>query len=116
MNGMMSKFYVLTGVAVIVMGASITWISLDVLLDLLRSPQSQGFLEEVFTWLVSMEENMTEQISHPLTIAGAKLLVILIFAFIALKLVGVGVALIRSGVSIMRHAFIHEREHHHKAE
>ena len=82
-------------------------------LDVLEMPSRIPFVREVYTWLMSSANGLTAQLEQNFLEAFQtvlKLILLITFMWVCVKLVNMGVLIIRAGVDLIRTAIEHSED------
>ncbi|MFM4704961.1 hypothetical protein [Aeromonas bivalvium] len=98
------------GVILILFGSIVICQALPAALDVLEMPSRIPFVREVYTWLMSSANGLTGQLEQNFLEAFQtvlKLILLITFMWVCVKLVNMGVLIIRAGVDLIRTAIEH---------
>lgn len=98
------------GVILILFGSIVIFQALPAALDVLEMPSSIPFVREVYSWLMSSANGLTAQLEQNFLEAFQtvlKLILLITFMWVCVKLVNMGVLIIRAGVDLIRTAIAH---------
>lgn len=98
------------GVILILFGSIVIFQALPAALDVLEMPSRIPFVREVYTWLMSSANGLTAQLEQNFLEAFQtvlKLILLITFMWVCVKLVNMGVLIIRAGVDLIRTAIEH---------
>jgi hypothetical protein len=98
------------GVILILFGSIVIFQALPAALDVLEMPSRIPFVREVYTWLMSSANGLTAQLEQNFLEAFQtvlKLILLITFMWVCVKLVNMGVLIIRAGVDLIRTAIAH---------
>ena len=98
------------GVILILFGSIVIFQALPAALDVLEMPSRIPFVREVYTWLMTSANGLTAQLEQNFLEAfqTVRTLILLItFMWVCVKLVNMGVLIIRAGVDLIRTAIAH---------
>ncbi|MCZ0753376.1 hypothetical protein [Aeromonas enteropelogenes] len=108
------------GVILILFGSIVIFQALPAALDVLEMPSRIPFVREVYTWLMSSASGLTANLEQNFLEAFQtvlKLILLIAFMWVCVKLVNMGVLIIRAGVDLIRTAIEHsEKEQSNKPE
>lgn len=108
------------GVILILFGSIVIFQALPAALDVLEMPSRIPFVREVYTWLMSSASGLTANLEQNFLEAFQtvlKLILLIAFMWVCVKLVNMGVLIIRAGVDLIRTAIEHsEKERGNKPE
>ncbi|MFM5440317.1 hypothetical protein ACET9K_12785 [Aeromonas enteropelogenes] len=108
------------GVILILFGSIVIFQALPAALDVLEMPSRIPFVREVYTWLMSSASGLTANLEQNFLEAFQtvlKLILLIAFMWVCVKLVNMGVLIIRAGVDLIRTAIEHsEKEQDNKPE
>ncbi|KXU79300.1 hypothetical protein ACK323_18280 [Aeromonas enteropelogenes] len=108
------------GVILILFGSIVIFQALPAALDVLEMPSRIPFVREVYTWLMSSASGLTANLEQNFLEAFQtvlKLILLIAFMWVCVKLVNMGVLIIRAGVDLIRTAIEHsEKEQGSKPE
>ncbi|WP_421223682.1 hypothetical protein [Aeromonas enteropelogenes] len=108
------------GVILILFGSIVIFQALPAALDVLEMPSRIPFVREVYTWLMSSASGLTANLEQNFLEAFQtvlKLILLIAFMWVCVKLVNMGVLIIRAGVDLIRTAIEHsEKEQVNKPE
>ncbi|UBH28522.1 hypothetical protein [Aeromonas enteropelogenes] len=108
------------GVILILFGSIVIFQTLPAALDVLEMPSRIPFVREVYTWLMSSASGLTANLEQNFLEAFQtvlKLILLIAFMWVCVKLVNMGVLIIRAGVDLIRTAIEHsEKEQVNKPE
>ncbi|BEE16110.1 hypothetical protein JD499_18230 [Aeromonas enteropelogenes] len=108
------------GVILILFGSIVIFQALPAALDVLEMPSRIPFVREVYTWLMSSASGLTANLEQNFLEAFQtvlKLILLIAFMWVCVKLVNMGVLIIRAGVDLIRTAIEHsEKEQGNKPE
>mgnify|MGYP000038915613 CR=1 FL=1 len=100
------------GVILILFGSIVIFQALPAALDVLEMPSRIPFVREVYTWLMTSANGLTAQLEQNFLEAFQtvlKLILLITFMWVCVKLVNMGVLIIRAGVDLIRTAIAHRR-------
>lgn len=98
------------GVILILFGSIVIFQALPAALDVLEMPSRIPFVREVYTWLMTSASGLTGQLEQNFLEAFQtvlKLILLITFMWVCVKLVNMGVLIIRAGVDLIRTAIEH---------
>ncbi|MDO2948291.1 hypothetical protein [Aeromonas simiae] len=98
------------GVILILFGCVVIFQALPAALDVLEMPSRIPFVREVYEWLMTSANGLTAQLEQNFLEAFQtvlKLILLMAFLWVCVKLVHMGVLLIRAGVDLVRTAIEH---------
>jgi uncharacterized membrane protein len=98
------------GVILILFGSIVIFQALPAALDVLEMPSRIPFVREVYTWLMTSANGLTGQLEQNFLEAFQtvlKLILLITFMWVCVKLVNMGVLIIRAGVDLIRTAIEH---------
>lgn len=98
------------GVILILFGSIVIFQALPAALDMLEMPSRIPFVREVYTWLMTSANGLTAQLEQNFLEAFQtvlKLILLITFMWVCVKLVNMGVLIIRAGVDLIRTAIAH---------
>jgi len=98
------------GVILILFGSIVIFQALPAALDVLEMPSRIPFVREVYTWLMTSANGLTAQLEQNFLEAFQtvlKLILLITFMWVCVKLVNMGVLIIRAGVDLIRTAIAH---------
>ena len=101
---------IVIGVILILFGSIVIFQALPAALDVLEMPSRIPFVREVYTWLMSSANGLTAQLEQNFLEAFQtvlKLILLITFMWVCVKLVNMGVLIIRAGVDLIRTAIAH---------
>ena len=101
------------GVILILFGSIVIFQALPAALDVLEMPSRIPFVREVYTWLMSSANGLTAQLEQNFLEAFQtvlKLILLITFMWVCVKLVNMGVLIIRAGVDLIRTAIEHSED------
>ena len=101
------------GVILILFGSIVIFQALPAALDVLEMPSRIPFVREVYTWLMSSANGLTAQLEQNFLEAFQtvlKLILLITFMWVCVKLVNMGVLTIRAGVDLIRTAIEHSED------
>lgn len=108
------------GVILILFGSIVIFQALPAALDVLEMPSRIPFVREVYTWLMSSASGLTANLEQNFLEAFQtvlKLILLIAFMWVCVKLVNMGVLIIRAGVDLICTAIEHsEKEQGNKPE
>ncbi|WP_042062202.1 hypothetical protein [Aeromonas allosaccharophila] len=103
------------GVILILFGSIVIFQALPAALDVLAMPSRIPFVREVYTWLMTSANGLTSQLEQNFLEAFQtvlKLILLITFMWVCVKLVNMGVLIIRAGVDLIRTAIAHSEGPH----
>ncbi len=98
------------GGILILFGSIVIFQALPAALDVLEMPSRIPFVREVYTWLMTSANGLTNQLEQNFLEAFQtvlKLILLIVFLWVCVKLVHMGVLIIRAGVDLIRTAIAH---------
>lgn len=98
------------GVILILFGSIVIFQALPAALDVLEMPSRIPFVREVYNWLMTSASGLTNQLEQNFLEAFQtvlKLILLITFMWVCVKLVNMGVLIIRAGVDLIRTAIEH---------
>lgn len=101
------------GVILILFGSIVIFQALPAALDVLEMPSRIPFVREVYTWLMTSASGLTNQLEQNFLEAFQtvlKLILLITFMWVCVKLVNMGVLIIRAGVDLIRTAIEHSED------
>lgn len=101
---------IVIGVILILFGSIVIFQALPAALDVLEMPSRIPFVREVYTWLMTSASGLTNQLEQNFLEAFQtvlKLILLITFMWVCVKLVNMGVLIIRAGVDLIRTAIEH---------
>ena len=101
------------GVILILFGSIVIFQALPAALDVLEMPSRIPFVREVYTWLMTSANGLTSQLEQNFLEAFQtvlKLILLITFMWVCVKLVNMGVLTIRAGVDLIRTAIEHSED------
>ena len=101
------------GVILILFGSIVIFQALPAALDVLEMPSRIPFVREVYTWLMSSANGLTAQLEQNFLEAFQtvlKLILLITFMRVCVKLVNMGVLITRAGVDLIRTAIEHSED------
>lgn len=101
------------GVILILFGSIVIFQALPAALDVLEMPSRIPFVRDVYTWLMTSANSLTSQLEQNFLEAFQtvlKLILLITFMWVCVKLVNMGVLIIRAGVDLIRTAIEHSEE------
>lgn len=98
------------GVILILFGAVVIFQALPAALDVLEMPSRIPFVREIYDWLMSSASGLTAQLEQNFLEAFQtilKLILLMVFLWVCVQLVHMGVLILRAGVDLIRTSIEH---------
>ncbi|WP_411994079.1 hypothetical protein [Agarivorans sp. DSG3-1] len=112
MNTALNRSRLLIGIALIVVGIAVIAYVLPQTVSLITLPHDAPFMQHFFNWLMADTDAINTQVSEEffeIFQTFIKVIVLIVFLYVCVKLVGVGLMIIREGVSLIRPASSSEK-------
>lgn len=112
MNTALDRSRLIIAIVLIVVGIAVIAYVLPQTISLVSLPHDAPFMQGFFAWLMADSNAITEQVSEEffeIFQTFIKVIVLVVFLWVCVKLVGVGLMLIREGVGLIKPANSNEK-------
>ncbi|WP_432460253.1 MULTISPECIES: hypothetical protein [unclassified Agarivorans] len=105
MNATQDRPSLLIGLLLIIVGIGVIAYVLPQAVNLITLPQDAPFMQHFFSWLMADTNAINSQVSEEffeIFQTFIKVIVLIVFLYVCLKLVSIGLLIIKEGVSLIR--------------
>ncbi|UPW18170.1 hypothetical protein M0C34_18385 [Agarivorans sp. TSD2052] len=113
MDTALNRSRLFIGIALIVVGIAVIAYVLPQTISLVSLPHDAPFMQGFFNWLMADTDAINNQVSEEffeIFQTFVKVIVLIVFLYVCVKLVTVGLMIIREGVSLIRPAASNKKD------